>query len=60
MGELSNVGVAAPEVSDPEQCPVGKGEIDCPVCGGRHQPAEVYVSDKLLESLEYLGEVQGK
>ena len=31
LGELLNIGVGAPEVDDPDECPVGKGEIDCPI-----------------------------
>jgi len=60
LGELSNVGVATAKVDDPDQCPIGKGELDCPMCGGRHGSVDVYVSDELLGSLEHLKEIQGE
>lgn len=64
LGEILNTGLVVPEVDDPEQCPVGKGELDCPVCGGRHQPTEIHMSDSavynLMESLDVLGEIEAK
>jgi len=31
LGELLNIGVGTPAVDDLDDCPVGKGEIDCPI-----------------------------
>ena len=60
ISDMAKVGLGTPRADDPEQCPVGRGEADCPVCGGRHQAQEVYVSDKLWESLQQLEEVTGE
>lgn len=52
LGELSSMGLATPEVDDPEKCPIGRGEFDCPVCGGRHQPTEVYMTGETVGDLQ--------
>jgi len=58
LGELLNIGVGTPEVDDPESCPVGKGQMDCPTCGGRHQAIELHMKDSLLHSLGQLKQIQ--
>jgi len=56
ISELTQVGMTT--TSEPGNCPVGKGEIDCPTCGGRHEPVEVHMSDSLMQSLGDLKQIE--
>ncbi len=51
LGEILNVGLGTPQVDDPEQCPVGQGNIDCPVCGGRHAEVPIYMTGQTVSEL---------
>lgn len=51
LGEILNTGLAVPEVDDPEKCPIGQGEVECPMCGGRHTPSPVYMTGANVHEL---------
>lgn len=64
ISDMAKVGLGVPQSGSEEDCPIFKGEVECPSCGRMHQPFSIEMTGETVAELErsllVLDEVIGK